>query len=173
MNEIHLSFLPFNKEFDPRNHLIDFFSDHFSFYFQSKNIKNYIKALDNITLKASSDPASFIIISDISIKNHITMSILHIYLYNKPIIKTIHQAVNITFTEAELFAIHCSINQVINVPNINYIVIIIDSLHTAKRIFDSLMHLYQVYSAAISYELQEFFSKNNNNCINFWDCSSK
>ena len=32
LNEINLSFSPFNKEFDPSNYLIDFFSDCFSFH---------------------------------------------------------------------------------------------------------------------------------------------
>ena len=94
-------------------------------------------------------------------------------MYNKLIIKTIHQVVNISTTKAKLFAIHCGINQAINVPNIRYIVIITDSLHTAKRIFDSLTYPYQIYSAAISHKLWEFFSKNVNNCIEFWDCPSK
>jgi len=47
------------KEFDPGNYLIDFFSDCFSFHPQSKNIKNHIKALNNITLKSSSDPVCY------------------------------------------------------------------------------------------------------------------
>jgi len=170
LNEIHLSFSPFDKEFDPGNCLIDSFSDCFSFHLQFKNIKNHIKALNDITLKTSSDLASSIVISDTSIKNYVVMSISHIHLYNKLIIKTIHQAVNVTSTEAELFTIQCGINQVISIPNISHIVVITDSLHTAKRIFNSSMDLYQVHSATISCELQEFFLKNNNNYIDFWDC---
>ena len=142
LNEIYLFFSPFDKEFDPGNYLTDSFSDHFSFHLWSKNIKNHIKALNNITLKSLSDLAFFIVISDTSIKNHVATSISHIHLYNKPIIKTIHQVVNITSTEAELFAIHCSINQAISIPNISCIIVITDSLHTTKRIFDSLIHLY-------------------------------
>jgi len=41
-------------------------------------------------------------------------SIFHIYIHNKPIVKTLHYAVNITSMEAELFAIRCGINQAIN-----------------------------------------------------------
>ena len=48
-----------------------------------------------------------------------------------------------------------------------------DSLHTTKKIFNSLSYPYQIHSAAISSELREFFSKNTNNCIEFWDCLSK
>ena len=48
-----------------------------------------------------------------------------------------------------------------------------DSLHVTKKIFDSSSHSYQIYSMAISHELRDFFFKNSNNCIKFWDCSSK
>ena len=105
-----------------------------------------------------------IVVSDASIKNHVATSISHIHSYDKPVIKTIHKVVNITTTEAELFAIWCGINQA---------VVITDSLHAAKRIFDSLPHPYQIQSAAISHELRDFFLKDVNNRIEFWDCPSK
>ena len=46
--------------------------------------------------------------------------------------------------------------------NIKHIVIITDSVYTAKRIFKLSLHLYQIFSAAISQELREFFRKYNN-----------
>jgi len=48
-----------------------------------------------------------------------------------------------------------------------------NTLHIARKIFDSSTHLYQIYSAAISLELREFFSKDSQNHIKFWDCPSK
>ena len=114
-----------------------------------------------------------ILISGASIRNNVAISISHIHLYNKPIIKMIHYTVNITTTEAKLFTIKCGINQAISIPNTNHIIIITDSLHTAKRIFDSLLYPYQIYSAVISQELRDFFRKNSNNYIEFWDCPSK
>ena len=83
------------------------------------------------------------------------------------------RAINVTTTEAELFAIYCGINQVVANSDVNYIVIITNSLHTAKRIFDSSVHLYQIHLAVISQKLREFFSKNSCNYIKFWDCPSK
>jgi len=129
--------------------------------------------LDEIVLRASSNPSSTIIVSDTSIKNHITTSISHIHSYNKPVVKTMHRAINVTTTEAKLFMICCGINQVVANSNVNYIVIITNSLYTAKRIFNSSVHPYQIHSAAISQELREFFSKDSHNCIKFWDCLSK
>ena len=85
----------------------------------------------------------------------------------------IHKAVNVTTTEAKLFAIWCGINQVVGITSVNCIVVIMDSLHAAKKIFDSSLHSFQIHSAAISHELRDFFSKDVNNCIKFWNCPSK
>ena len=149
------------------------FSDLFSFHPCSSNIKNHMRNLDNITFRASSNPFSSIVISDTSIKNYVATLIVHIHLHDKPIIKTIHQAVNVTTTEAKLFAIQYSINKVVGTPNTNHIIVITNSLHAARRIFDSLLHPYQIHSATISCKLREFFLKNNNNHIKFWDIPSK
>ena len=83
----------------------------------------------------------------------------------------IHYVINVTSTKAKLFTIYYGINQAIGSPQIKKIIVITDFLHATKSIFDSLMHPYQIYSAAISHELREFFMRNNNNCIK--DCSSK
>ena len=104
-NEFFPLFSFFNEEFKPENCLIDLFSDCFSFHSHSPNIKKHIEKLDNIVFRASSNFSSTIVISDASIKNHISMSILHIHSFNKPVVKTIHRVVNITMTEAELFVI--------------------------------------------------------------------
>ena len=111
--------------------------------------------------------------SDAGIKNYVTTSIFYIYSFSKPVIKTIHRTINIITTEAKLFAIQCGINQAVANFNTNHIVVITNSLHAARRIFDSSVHSYQIYSAVISQELREFFSKDACNHIKFWDCSSK
>ena len=80
------------------------------------------------------------IVSDTSIRNQVVMSISHIYVHNRPIIKMLHHTVNITSTEVELFAIRCGINQATNLMDINKIIVITDSIHTVKKIFDYLLH---------------------------------
>jgi len=95
------------------------------------------------------------------------------HIHNKPIIKTIHHAINVTSTEAKLFAIHCSINQAIRLPQVKKIIVITNSLHDVKRIFDLLMYPYQIHSVAISHELREFFIESDDNHIEFWDCPRK
>jgi len=52
----------------------------------------------------------------------------------------IYHAVNITIIEAELFAIGYSINQAIALPGISNIIILMNSIHAARRIFDSSSH---------------------------------
>ena len=169
-NEL-LSFFPFFDEFDLGNQLINSLSDWFSFYSHSSNIKNYLRNLNDITFIVSSNPSSSIVISDASIKNYVATSISHIHSHDKPIIKIVYQVVNITTTKVKLFAIWCGINQVVGISNVKYIIIITDSLYAIKRIF--LLHPYQIHSTAVSWELKEFFLKNSNSCIKFWDCSSK
>jgi len=172
-NKLIPSFSFFNQEFRPANHLIDLFSDRFSFHPHSSNIKKHMEELDNTTLRALFNTSSAIVILDTNIKNHVTTSISHIHSHNRPVTKTIHRTVNVFTTEAKLFTIQCGINQVVNITNVNHIVIIMDSLHTAKRIFDSLSHPYQIHSVIILSKLRKFFSRNANNHIEFWDCPSK
>ena len=51
-----------------------------------------------------------VIVSDASIKNQVATLIAHIHIYDNPIIKTLHHAVNDIFTKAKLSAIRYSIN---------------------------------------------------------------
>jgi len=91
--------------------------------------------LDNTIINAFNNSHSSVVIADISIRNNVTTSIVHIHLYNRPVTKIVHHAVNITTIEAELFAIRCRINQAISIPITNYIVIITNSLYTVIKIF--------------------------------------
>ena len=135
-------FSSFDEKFSLEKRLIDSFSDYFFFYSWTQDVKNHLCNFDNITINASSNPHSSIVISDASIRNNVAISILHIHSHDKPVIKTIHHAVNITTTEPKLFIIRCSINQAVGIFNIKHIVIITNSLYTAKRTFESLNHHY-------------------------------
>ena len=175
-NEVFSLFNPFNKEFSLDSYLIDIFHSCFSFHYFNKqsdqNIKSHICFLNNITIKSSSDPSYALVISDASIKNNIATSISHIHVHDKPAIKTIHHVVNIITTEVELFAIRYSINQATALSSITNIVVLTDSIHAARRIFDSSLYFFQIHIAAILAELRIFFSKNHDNSIEFWECSS-
>ena len=146
-----------DSEFSPGHCIIDNFSNCFSFNLVNKKEKNQNhlrgQKLDNMVLHCSSEPHSALVITDASIKNDITTSISHIYSVDRPIVKTVHHASFVTSTEAELFAIRCGINQACSVNNVFKIVVVTDSIHAAKRIFDYSPHPYQIHSAAILREL--------------------
>ena len=166
-NKFFPSFSFFNDKFNPGKHIVDIFSDHYSFHPHTLNIKKHMKNLEETTIRVLSDLFSSIVVSDANIKNQVTTSISHIHSFNKPIVKTLHRATNVTTAEAELFTIRCGINQAITDPSVKHIVVITNSLHIARKIFDSSTHLYQIHSTAIFSELREFFSKGSLNCIKF------
>ena len=101
----------------------------------------------------SSDLHTALMITDASIKNDIATSISHIHSANQPLVKTAHHASFVTTTEAELFAIRCGINQACSFNNISKIIIVTNSIHAAKKIFDCGSHPYQIHLAAILSEL--------------------
>jgi len=135
-----------NNELSPGNRLIDLYSSCFSFYYLDRKSSNTRKThfchLDEIVFNVSSDPKTAVVISDTSIKNQVTTSITYVHTHNSPVVKTIHYAVNVTSTEAELFAIRCGLSQAIQLTNIKHIIIITNVIHTTKKIFDSSIHLY-------------------------------
>ena len=110
---------------------------------------------------------------DASVKNNIASSITHIYVCNKPIIKMLHHAINITSSEAEFFAIRCGINQATHLHSISKVIVVTDSIHVAKKIFEPSSHLLQKHVAFILNDLREFFTHYQENTIEFWKCSSK
>jgi len=141
-------FYPLNYKLSPGNRLIDTFSNHFYFYSLNKkskySVKSHLLKLDNITLHVFSDPHLVIVVTDASIKNQVAMLIMHIHIHNRLVIKTVHHAVNIITTEAELFVIRCGINQATHLPNVKCIFVIMNFIHAVKKIFNSLFHLYQI-----------------------------
>lgn len=88
--------------------------------------------------------------SDVSIKNNVAMSITYVCLGQNIVTKTIHYTVNVTSTKAELFAIRCRINQVIQVTDILYIIVITDAIHSVRYIYISLSHRYQIQFITIA-----------------------
>ena len=123
-------------------------------------------------LKLFSSSSTAIIVTDASIKNDIATSISYTHIANSPLVKTLHHAAFVTSTEAKLFAIRCSINQAYIKENISKIIMVTNSIHVAKKIFNSLSHTYQVHAVAIFSNLYCFFTSNQNNSIEFWECPS-
>ena len=125
-----------------------------------------------MVLQSSSLPSIAIIVMDASIKNDIATSISHVHFINHPLTKMVHHAAFITSTEVELFTIRCGINQACNKENMSKIIIITDSIHAARKIFNSKSHPYQIHTIAILSRLHRFFAISQKNSIKFWECSS-
>jgi len=156
-NKVFPSFDPINPEFYPGNRIINTHTNCFSFHLFNKhishNIKSHIQELDKIAIESSDDPSSILIITDTSIKNNVAISITHIHVRNKPITKILHHALNIMSTEAELFAIRCSINQATNIGNISKVIVVMDSIHAVEKNFDPFFHPFQKHSVSILKDL--------------------
>ena len=162
------SFSPLNPEFIPGSRVVDIFPDRFSFNLANKGINDnlHTQQLNNMTLQSSSSPNMAIIVTDVSVKNDIATSIFHIHTFNQPMIKTVHHAAFVTSTEAKLFTIRCSIE------NISKIIVVTNSIHAARKIFDDKYNPYQIHSTAVLHELRHFFAAGQENSIEFWECPS-
>ena len=176
-NKVFSSFNPLNPEFCPGNRIVDNFSHCFYFHSFSKSSDHFFnlhtQQLDAIAIKSSSLETNALIIIDASVKNSVAISISHIHVHNKPVVKTLYYTVNIMSTEAEFFALCYGINQAISSHKISKIIVITDSFHVAKKIFNPLSHPLQKYFALILNNLREFFSYYPKNIIKFWECPSK
>jgi len=171
---IFLSFSPLNLEFTPGFHITDNFLDCFSFNSVNKKEKDkiYAQELDEMVLRISSSPSTALVITDASIKSDIATSISHIHLANHPLIKMVHHAAFITSMEVELLTIRYGINQACIKEGVSKIIVVTDSIHAVKKIFNSKLHPYQSHTTAILSELRHFFKTNQENSIEFWECPS-
>ena len=77
-----------------------------------------------------------------------------------------------TTPDAELFAIRLDIAKATSMA-IECIILITDSLGSARRAVDPSMHPGQAHSLAVCSVLRLFFSQGHGYRIDFWDCPSK
>ena len=176
LNEVFPSFDRFHKELSPDFQLVDNFPNNFSFHtvnYKDKEVMNiHLYTLNKILNDFLLNSSIVLVISNTSIKNNITTSILHICFNKNIIAKTHYHIINVTFTKVELFLIRYKINQAIEVSNAKNITIIIDVIYTARHIFNSSFYSYQLHFIAIFQDLRTFFNKSSNNSIVFWNCFS-
>ena len=141
-NENFPSFDPLNSEFSLGYRIINTFSSCFSFHSFSKcnedSLKSHVHRLNELAIESSNNPSHALVITDTSIKNNIATSISHMHIYNKPITKTLYHVVNVSSTEAKLFAIRYGINQFTNSSGISKIIVVTNSIHTMKNFLTHL-----------------------------------
>ena len=114
LNQVLSAFDSLNKELSLGFHLIDYFPDHFFFYIvdcKDAEVRTaYYNELKNIFKDSCQNNDTILVISDTSVKNDIAISVSHIRREHEIIKKTIHHAMNVTSTRAEIFAMRCSIS---------------------------------------------------------------
>jgi len=176
-NEVFPSFDPTNPKFQPGNRIIDSFSNSFSFHLFSKSsdhsFKLHIQQLDALAIESSNSLTNALMATDTSIKNNVATYIVHIHIHNKPVVKTLYHAVNVMTSKAKFFAIRYSINQAALSHEISKIIVVTDSIHVTKKIFDPSLYTLQKQAALILRDLREFFNHHPKNIIEFWECLSK
>jgi len=162
---------PLHPEFSPSLRIIDTFSNWFSFNLSNKekNDKNYLHQLDSMVIELLSMISTAIDVMNTSIKNNIATAVSYTHIPNRFLSKIRHHSAFVMSMEAELFAIRYSINQTSLINNISKIIVITDSIHAARKIFDISPH---PYTTAILQDLHTFFSKNSINSIEFWESPS-
>ena len=106
-----------------------------------------------MAIESSSNLSHTLIIIDASVKNNIITSISHVHIHSKPLTKTLYHAVNVMSTKVELFAIRCGINQATNSAGISKIIVITDSIHIVRKIFNLSSHPFWSHAAIILKEL--------------------
>jgi len=84
----------------------------------------YLQNLNKIFKIFCIEAKTVIVISDASIKNNVSTSISYVCSGQNILAKTIYHTINVTSTEAELFAIRCVINQTIHLQNFDCIIVI-------------------------------------------------
>ena len=129
LNRIFPFFNSLNCEFSSSFRLIDNFSSHFSFYQAKKSKTAYLCKLDNIFTNILLDPKFIIVVSDTSIN---IVDCLSNNVGIRMDMQDVHGnivSVNVTITEAELFAIRCEINQAIQIPEAIYIIVITNIIY--------------------------------------------
>ena len=175
LHRVFLSFSPLNPEFNPGSRIIDIFSDRISFNLANKGKYKSSRSyqLDEMTIQSFMSPHTAIVVSNASIKNDIATSVSHIHICDQPLVKTVHHTAFVTSTEAELFAIRYDISQACNKANISKVIVITDSIYVTKKIFDTKSHPYQTHTLVILNKLRQFFTKCQENYIEFWECPSR
>ena len=146
--------------------MIDTFSN--QFYFLSVNqkdsdtLRTYHNRLNNIYEDSLNNQDTILVIMDASIKNNVATSVFYIWKDHNIIIKSIHYTMNVNSTEVELFAM--------KLQDVSKVVVITDAIPATKWIFNTSIYPYQLHFITILENLREFFNKNPNNSISFWDC---
>ena len=99
------------------------------------------------------------------------ISTVHFWKLGYQVLSSKTPAGRTTAPDAELFAIRLGVSKATSI-DIEHIILITDSLESARRSVDPSVHSGQAYSLAVCSALQLFFCSGSSHKIKFWDCPS-
>ena len=168
-----------DAEATPGCRLLDSFPECILFYpcnHSSLNSCNtYLESLDCLCLEASSSPSTLVVVTDASVipSRHMqAVPTAHIWNLGQQVLSSKTPASRTTAPDAELFAIRLGIAKATSMA-IECIILITDSLGSARWAVDPSIYSGQAHSLAVCSTLRLFFSQGHGHRIDFWDCSSK
>ena len=159
--------------------LLDSFPDRVSFHpcnhSSLRDCETHLQSLDCLCLEASSSSSTLVVVTDASVIPSRCMqavSAVHLWNLDQQILFSKAPAGRTTVPDAELFAIRLGIAKATSMT-IERIILITDSLGSARRAVDPSVHSGQAHSLAVCSALRLFFSQGHSYRIDFWDCPSK
>jgi len=158
--------------FTPGLCLVDRFPSQFPFFFASdksdKSKTHHLNTLKNTFSSSLSSPSHTCIIADGGVKNGTITAISHIWHANTRIKRLQMHAMNASSTEAEIMAMRIGLEFALSIEDIKHITLITDSIHAAKKIFDTTIHPYQSLITPLATKIHEFFAKLADHIISIW-----
>ena len=159
--------------------LLDSFPNCISFHpcnFSSlRDYKTHLQSLDYLYLEASSSPSTLMVVTDASvIPSRCIQAVSTAYIWNlgQQVSSSKALASRTTVPDAELFAIRLGIAKATSMA-IEHIILITDSLGSARQGVDFSVYSRQAYYLAVCSILRLFFSPGHDYRIDFWNCLSK
>ena len=129
----------------------------------------HLESLDHFCLETSSSSSTLVVITDASAippRNMQAVSAAHIWNLGQQVLSSKAPAGRTTAPDAELFAIRLGVSKATSM-DIERIILITDSLGSARRSVDPSVHSRQAHSLAVCSALQLFFCSGSSHRIEF------
>ena len=135
--------------------LLDNFSDRISFYHCNRsslnNCNTHLESLDHLCLKASSSSSTLVVVTDASVippRNIQAVSAAHFWRLGHQVSSSKTPAGRTTAPNAKLFAIRLGVSKATSM-DIERIILITDSLGSARRSVNPSVHSGQAHSLVV------------------------
>jgi len=159
--------------------LLDSFPDCISFHpcnrSSLRDCKTHRQSLDRLCLETSFSSSTLVVVTDTSVipfRRMQAVSAAHIWNLGQQVSSSKAPAGRTTAPNAKLFVIRLGIAKATSMA-IERIILITDSLGSARQVVDPSVHPGQAHSLAVCSVLRLFFSQDHSYRIDFWDCPSK